>query len=188
VSAKTYAVLNGAAPGAAAAVPISTGTAIKTHLQIATNTTSQAIRVVEWWTEFDGATAATPIKVELIRHTGGPQTTLTAYGAADIAKVNDPNAPATSIQSGEPGLPLDHLCRNRACVNPDHLEPKTIKANVLAGEGITALNARKTECANGHALTPENTYVDPRGWRQCRECGREASRRSQARRRRLGLR
>jgi hypothetical protein len=100
VSAKTYAVLNGAAPGAAAAVPISTGTAIKTHLQIATNTTSQAIRVVEWWTEFDGATAATPIKVELIRHTGGPQTTLTAYGAADIAKVNDPNAPATSIQLG----------------------------------------------------------------------------------------
>lgn len=100
MSAKTYAVLNGAAPGAAAAVPISTGTALKTHLQIATNTTSQALRVVEWWTEFDGATAASPIKVELIRHTGGPQTTLTAYGAGDIAKVNDPNAPASTIQLG----------------------------------------------------------------------------------------
>ena len=100
MTAKTYAVMNGAAPGAAAAVPISTGTAIKTHIQLATNTTTPAIRFVEWWAEFDGSTAATPIKVELIRHTGGPQTTLTAYAAADIAKVNDPNAPTSSIQLG----------------------------------------------------------------------------------------
>ena len=100
MAAKTYAVMNGAAPGAAAAVPITTGTAIKTMIQLATNTTTPAIRFVEWWVEFDGSTAATPIKVELIRHTGGPQTTLTAYAAADIAKVNDPNAPASSIQLG----------------------------------------------------------------------------------------
>ena len=100
MAAKTYAVMNGAAPGAAAAVPITTGTAIKTHIQLATNTTTPSIRFVEWWVEFDGSTAATPIKVELIRHTGGAQTTLTAYGAADIAKVNDPNAPASSVQLG----------------------------------------------------------------------------------------
>jgi len=100
MTAKTYAVMNGAAPGAAAAVPITTGTAIKTHIQLATNTTTPAIRFVEWWAEFDGSTAATPIKVELIRHTGGAQTTLTAYAAADIAKVNDPNAPTSSVQLG----------------------------------------------------------------------------------------
>lgn len=100
MTAKTYAVMNGAAPGAAAAVPITTGTAVKTMIQLATNTTTPAIRVVEWWTEFDGATAATPIRVELLRHTGGPQTTLTAYAAGDIAKVNDPNAPASSVQLG----------------------------------------------------------------------------------------
>jgi len=100
MAAKTYAVMNGAAPGAAAAVPITTGTAIKTHIQIATNTTTPSIRFVEWWVEFDGSTAATPIKVELVRHTGGAQTTLTAYVAADIAKVNDPNAPASGIQLG----------------------------------------------------------------------------------------
>lgn len=100
MAAKTYAVMNGAAPGAAAAVPITTGTAIKTHIQVATNTTTPAIRFVEWWVEFDGATAATPIKVELVRHTGGAQTTLTAYVAGDIAKVNDPNAPASSVQLG----------------------------------------------------------------------------------------
>jgi hypothetical protein len=97
---KTYTVLNGAAPGAAAAVPISTGTALKTHIQIATNATNNAIRVVEWWTEFDGSAAATPVRVEMIRHTGGAQTTLTAYVAGDIAKANDPNAPASSIQLG----------------------------------------------------------------------------------------
>lgn len=100
MAAKTYAVMNGAAPGAAATVQMTTGTAIKTHIQLATNTTTPAIRFVEWWAEFDGSTAATPIKVELIRHTGGAQTTLTAYVAGDIAKYNDPNAPASSIQLG----------------------------------------------------------------------------------------
>lgn len=97
---KTYAVMNGAAPGAAAPVPITTGTAVKTHIQLATNATTPAIRFVEWWVEFDGSTAATPIRVELLRHTTAPQTTLTAYGAADIARVNDPNAPASGVQLG----------------------------------------------------------------------------------------
>jgi hypothetical protein len=100
VAEKTYAVTNGAAPGAAAPVPISTGTAIKTHLQLATNATTPALRFVEWWAEFDGATAATPIRVELMRHTATGQTTLSAYAAADIARVNDPNAPASGIQLG----------------------------------------------------------------------------------------
>lgn len=100
MAAKTYAVTNGAAPGAAAPVPITTGTAIKTHIQLATNTTTPALRFVEWWVEFDGSTAATPIRVELMRHTTAPQTTLTAYVTADIARVNDPNAPISSIQLG----------------------------------------------------------------------------------------
>jgi hypothetical protein len=100
MAAKTYAVMNGAAPGAAASIPLATNAAIRTMMQLATNTTTPAIRFVEYWIEFDGSTAATPIKCELLRHTGGPQTTLTAYVAADIAKVNDPNAPASSIQLG----------------------------------------------------------------------------------------
>lgn len=99
MSAKTYTALNGAAAGAAAAVPISTGTALKTMLQIATNTTSPSIRVVEWWTEFDGSAAATPIKVELLG-SAAAQTSLTAYVAADISAANDPNAGTTSIQLG----------------------------------------------------------------------------------------
>jgi hypothetical protein len=98
MAAKTYGVMNGDAPGAAAAVPITTGTAIKTMLQLATNTTTPALRFVEWGVEFDGSTAATPIKVELMRHTSAGQSTLTAYTAAMIARVNDPNAPVSGVQ------------------------------------------------------------------------------------------
>lgn len=100
MAAKTYAVTNGAAPGAAAPVAIATNAAIRTMLQLATNATTPAIRVVEFWAEFDASAAAVPLKVELLRHTSGPQTTLTAYGAGDIARVNDPNAPASGIQLG----------------------------------------------------------------------------------------
>ena len=87
---KTYAVMNGAAPGAAAPVAITTGTSIRTMLQLATNTTTPAIRFVEWWVEFDGSTAATPIKVELLRHTATPQTTLTADGGFGVKWEKNP--------------------------------------------------------------------------------------------------
>ena len=100
MTAKTYGVMNSAAPGANPAQGISTGTVTRTQIQIATNTTTPAIRFVEYWTEFNGSTAATPIIVELMRHTTAPQTTLTAYVTADIARFNDPNAPTSSIQLG----------------------------------------------------------------------------------------
>lgn len=68
------------------------------------------------------------------------------------------------------GKQLDHLCRNRACVNPDHLEPVPQRVNCLRGISLPALNARKTHCIHGHEFTPSNTYVNPKGHRGCRIC------------------
>ena len=73
------------------------------------------------------------------------------------------------------GLTLDHLCRNPACVRPEHLEPCSIRTNVLRGTSPAAINARKTECLRGHPFTPENTYRNTNG-RGCRECRRERQR------------
>lgn len=69
------------------------------------------------------------------------------------------------------GLHLDHLCRNRACVNPDHLEPVTRKVNILRGESPFALNSRRTHCVKGHELTSDNIYHrKDRNTRECKAC------------------
>ena len=68
------------------------------------------------------------------------------------------------------GLVLDHLCRNRGCVNPDHLEPVTTKENVMRGIGVAVANSKATHCKKGHEYDKENTYITPKGFRDCREC------------------
>jgi len=73
------------------------------------------------------------------------------------------------------GLELDHLCRNRSCVNPNHLEPVTRKEN-LSRSPLHALNQRsKTHCPSGHPYDEHNTYKivsKNRSHRLCRECRR----------------
>lgn len=67
------------------------------------------------------------------------------------------------------GNQIDHLCRNRACVNPAHMEAVTSKENTLRGTGPTAENAAKTHCVNGHAYDEANTRITKKG-RACRAC------------------
>lgn len=75
------------------------------------------------------------------------------------------------------GYQLDHLCRNRACVNPQHLEPVSNRENGLRGFGVSGLNARKKYCPVGHPLEGDNVrnkspHPD-RPWRECKTCERE---------------
>jgi hypothetical protein len=79
------------------------------------------------------------------------------------------------------GLELDHLCRNHACVNPEHLEPVTPTVNNRRGlRGVL-----KATCAQGHAWIEENIYVRPNdGVRKCHICQLECNRRAYQRRKR----
>lgn len=91
------------------------------------------------------------------------------------------------------GLVLDHLCRVRNCVNPDHLEPVTDAENFRRGAGTghvlwdgTVWPKAKSllhHCKYGHEYTPENTYIRTAGWRVCRTCMNARQREYQARKR-----
>lgn len=72
------------------------------------------------------------------------------------------------------GLQLDHLCRNRHCVSPQHLEPVTQQENIRRGQG-GCQSASKTHCPHGHPYDARNTYRY-RGRRFCRACSRERKR------------
>lgn len=82
------------------------------------------------------------------------------------------------------GLEVDHKCRVRCCVNPDHLEPVQHRENMLRGDTIAAKNVAKSECPSGHPYDGRNVAVSSRGYRKCRECNRL---RAQAHRRRTRL-
>lgn len=80
------------------------------------------------------------------------------------------------------GFELDHLCRNRLCVRPDHLEPVTRRENTLRGD-----SGHKTHCINGHAMTEDNIYrrPDKPTTRRCLTCHLAAAHRQRMRRKGL---
>jgi hypothetical protein len=81
------------------------------------------------------------------------------------------------------GLQIDHRCRNRSCVNVEHLEVVTQRENTLRGLGPASVNAHKTHCSNGHLFDVSNTYLQPGSRRRaCRACNRARVARYMARR------
>ena len=79
-----------------------------------------------------------------------------------------------------PGLELDHVCRRRDCVRPDHLRAVEHRVNVFAGQHFTAKNARKAACPRGHAYATR-THKG-RTQRYCPTCARASMRRAHRRR------
>ena len=77
------------------------------------------------------------------------------------------------------GLELDHLCRNPSCVNPEHLEAVPHRENLMRSESISAVNARKTRCPQGHAYDK----TTPSGLRRCSTCDTASEKRRTQRRR-----
>ena len=107
--------------------------------------------------------ARTSRSVSTIRNT--VYTMLRATGCANITALV-----VYALLVGEipAGLELDHLCRVRECVNPQHLEAVTHHENMLRSREAT-----KTHCKHGHEFTPENTYTYQRGvgiQRCCKTC------------------
>lgn len=126
----------------------------------------------------------TPLEIRLMRRTVyNPETgcmewvgTL-AYGygiITDHGKRLRVHRLAYELARGEiqNGLEIDHLCRVRHCLNPDHLEAVTHAENTRRGVGFAGQNARKMSCHKGHPFAGQNT----RGDRYCRTCDTERKR------------
>lgn len=126
---KLYQAYNGVAPTTAAQVAVTTGTAIKTLLQLSTPST-RGISIVEWGISFDGSAAATPIKCELFGCTGAA--TVTTLNAADMVKLSVPTGEATVLTLG------------------------TANSGFTASSEGTVANCRMFDCA---FVAPTNQYV-----------------------------
>lgn len=105
-------------------------------------------------------------------------TTVGGYGVINILKVGvgakhlSAHRVSYFINKGPipNGFTIDHLCNNTYCINPFHLEAKTLKDNLLRSNSPSMINLRKTHCNKGHEFTEGNTIINKNGSRDCRVC------------------
>lgn len=106
------------------------------------------------------------------------QTDKDGYGIVSPYRQNQKKAHRVSFELFEgpipAGMQIDHLCRVRSCVNPDHLLPVTCHENIVRGD--TGTRDARTACPAGHPYDEINTLRNARGHRQCRTCHRERER------------
>lgn len=74
------------------------------------------------------------------------------------------------------GRLIDHRCDQTKCCNPEHLAPVTPRENLLRGRGLSSAERAQRDCIHGHPFDDENTYIDRRGRRHCRQCRRARNR------------
>jgi hypothetical protein len=104
-----------------------------------------------------------------------------------VGKSYTAHALAYTAATGDPwprrgsGFDLDHLCRNTACCNPEHLEKVTHQENNQRGDhrNVGGWGKHKTHCPRGHEYDEANTYIRSNGTRKCRACAREKAREAQ---------
>lgn len=80
---------------------------------------------------------------------------------------------ALEADGGVPTESTDHLCRQKCCVNPEHLEFVTAKVNSFRARKAPEAKPVKTHCPRGHEYTKDNSLQRPRGTVECRECMRQ---------------
>ena len=84
------------------------------------------------------------------------------------------------------GMVIDHLCENKICVNPDHLQVTTRAHNSMrSGRSVAAINAAKTHCSQGHPFHGKNLRINIEGRRRCKTCDRAVNRRAYWKRKEL---
>lgn len=103
---------------------------------------------------------------------GAPKVSSLVHRAVYTAMIEDP----------DPLMHLDHLCRNRLCCNPGHLDLVSPRVNLTRGLGPVSERARAKVCVAGHRFDEANTYITKAGRRMCRKCNARRQRETKARR------
>ena len=111
-----------------------------------------------------------------MKNTGYGEMTLRVNGKKKYFRAHRVSFKIFKDEELEQGLVIDHICRNKACVNPEHLRQVSYRTNVLENSvAPAALNSAKVMCPRGHLYDEANTSFNSSNGRLCNECNRISS-------------